>query len=80
MALAQQQRGTADRDRMTVDGRFDAPSRDRPEAGGWRDRPRSGGGDDRPGERVLAVGLDRAGERKKLGVGQVRSTGDCDVR
>ena len=62
--------GTADRDHAAVDGRFDAAAGERrgsrePRARGPRVTRR---GHDRARERVLAVGLDGAGEREQLGL------------
>jgi hypothetical protein len=42
------------------------------------DGPRLGGGDDGPGERVLAVGLDAAGEAQHLVVVDPVGAGDAD--
>ena len=64
--------GPADRDQLSVDGRFDAATGDRPETRGERHGQPAfvGGGDDGSGQRVLAVGFDRGREREHLVFGQ----------
>ena len=66
-ALAQQRR-PADGDRFAVDVRLDAAAGDRAKVGGLRhdDAAFRGRGHDGPGERVLAVGFHRGGEREDL--------------
>ena len=58
------------------DGRFDAPAGEGPEAAGDCDAsPLLGRGDDCPGQRVLAVGLDAAGDAQHLVLGEALGRG-----